>query len=164
MILTPHAIVGAALANMFPNDPALGFGLAFASHYLLDLVPHTDYDISNFADSDTKTVKSIFKNAGAALHFLFIFADFIAAIFLCFLIFVRNDRTLLLTFIGIVGGLLPDFLQFLYYKFKKQPWIFFQKVHDKFHYFIKIKSEFFWGILFQIVLPVCALAFYFHFL
>ena len=84
MILTPHAIIGASLVNIFPNDPALGFGLAFFSHYVLDMLPHKDYDIDNFLETETKTVKSIFHNAGAALHLLFISLDFIVAIFYVF--------------------------------------------------------------------------------
>jgi hypothetical protein len=161
MILTPHAIVGAALANLFPNDPALGFGLAFASHYVLDMMPHTDYDISGFLDTKNKTVKSIFKETKSALHLLLIVADFIFAIFLCFLIFVRNRQSLILTLVGIIGGLLPDFFQLLYYKFKCQPWTFFQKIHDRLHALIKVKNEKFWGILFQFVVPIFVLVIYF---
>jgi hypothetical protein len=161
MILTPHAIVGAALANIFPSDPALGFGLAFLSHYVLDVLPHTDYDVSNFMDKDSKTVKSIFKNTGSALHFLFIIIDFVIAIFLCILFFVRDGKSLLLTFIGIIGGLLPDFFQFLYYKYKNQPWIFYQKIHDKLHHTIKTRNEKLLGMLFDLALPICILIFYF---
>ena len=73
MILTPHSIVGAALANAFPDNPALGFGLAFASHYVLDMLPHTEYNISNLLDKDTKQLNSVFKNHKAALNLLSIF-------------------------------------------------------------------------------------------
>lgn len=161
MILTPHAIVGATLANIFPSEPALGFGLAFASHYVLDMIPHTDYDISNFINTDTKTIKSIFKSAGASLHLLFIIIDFVVAIFLCVLLFVRDDKSLLLTAIGVVGGLLPDLFQFIYCKYKNQPWIFFQKIHDKLHHIIKAKNEKLWGIFLLFAIPIFSLIFYF---
>jgi hypothetical protein len=158
MILTPHAIVGAALANIFPSDPALGFGLAFISHYVLDMMPHTDYKIDNFVDKETKTVKSIFKSAGSALYLLSIAFDFLIAMFLCVLFFVRDEKSALITLVGIVGGLLPDFFQFLYLKYKNQPWIFLQKVHDKLHFEIKTK---YLGILVQIFLPILILVVYF---
>jgi len=158
MILTPHAIVGAALANIFPSDPALGFGLAFVSHYVLDMMPHTDYKIDNFVDKETKTVRSIFKSAGSALHLLSIAFDFLIAMFLCVLFFVRDEKSALITLVGIVGGLLPDFFQFLYLKYKNQPWIFLQKVHDKLHFEIKTK---YLGILVQIFLPILILVIYF---
>jgi ABC-type enterochelin transport system permease subunit len=162
MILTPHAIVGAALANMFPNEPVLGFGLAFASHYALDMIGHTDYDISNFLDKDTKTVKSIFKSFGAALHFMFIIFDFVAAIFLCFLFFVRDKKSLMITLIGIAGGVLPDLFQFLYYKYKHEPWIFLQKVHDKIHHvFFEDSGNKIFGVFFQFFIPFCFLVIYY---
>jgi len=36
---TPHAIVGAAIASKIPN-PLISLPLAFASHFVLDRVPH----------------------------------------------------------------------------------------------------------------------------
>jgi hypothetical protein len=161
MILTSHAIVGASLANVLPNNPVVGFGLAFISHYAIDMIPHTDYDISNFLQHETKTIKSILRNAGAALHLLFIVADFIFAILLCILFFVRDGKSLTITLMGITGGVLPDFLQFLYFKYKKQPWIFFQRIHDKFHFTKELRNQEFWGIFFQFALPVCFLTIYF---
>lgn len=164
MILTPHAIVGASLANMFPNDPVLGFSLAFISHYVLDLVPHIDYDADNFLnklDKNTGTLKTIVKSTGSALHFLFIFSDFIFGLFLCILFFARDEKSAMITLIGIAGGVLPDFFQFLYFKYKKQPWIFFKKIHDKLHNIIEVKNEKFWGISFQFVLPVFVLLAYY---
>lgn len=161
MILTPHAIVGTTLANIVPYDPALGFGLAFLSHYALDMLPHTDYDVSGFVDTKTKTVKSIFKETKSAIHLLLIVADFVIAIFLCIFIFVRNRQSLFLTLIGIIGGLLPDIFQFLYYKYNSQPWVFYQKIHNKLHALIKVKNEKFWGIFLQIVIPISFILIYF---
>lgn len=42
MIATSHALIGAAFAASTSN-PALGLGLAFISHPLLDLIPHWDF-------------------------------------------------------------------------------------------------------------------------
>lgn len=39
MVLLPHTIVGAALAAKIGN-PALALPLAFASHFVLDMLPH----------------------------------------------------------------------------------------------------------------------------
>jgi preprotein translocase subunit SecE len=161
MILTPHAIVGAAIANIFPDDPALGFGLAFVSHYVLDMLPHTEYDIGSLFNKESRTFNSVFKNKGAIVHFLFILADFIVAILLCALIFVRNEKSAVITFMGILGGLLPDFFQFMFYKFKGEPWKFYQNIHDKLHKIIKVKNEKFWGTFLQIFIPILILAIYF---
>ena len=163
MILTSHALVGASLTNLFPNTPVIGFEIAFASHYIIDMIPHTDYDISDFIQHEEKTVKSILKNAAATLHLLFIVADFVVGILLCVLFFVRDEKSLILTLAGIAGGVMPDFLQFLYFKYKRQPWIFIQKIHDKFHFTKELENQKFWGIFFQFALPIFLLTIYFLF-
>ena len=45
MILTTHAVVGAALATFLPSHPAAAFAVGFASHFVLDAIPHVDYPI-----------------------------------------------------------------------------------------------------------------------
>jgi hypothetical protein len=45
MILTTHAVVGAALASFVPSHPAVAFVLGFGSHFILDAIPHVDYPI-----------------------------------------------------------------------------------------------------------------------
>jgi hypothetical protein len=47
MILTTHAVVGAALASFVPSHPAAAFVLGFASHFILDAIPHVDYPIKS---------------------------------------------------------------------------------------------------------------------
>ena len=46
MILLAHLIFGAAIASKIHN-PFLAVVLAFLSHYFLDFMPHTEYDIKN---------------------------------------------------------------------------------------------------------------------
>lgn len=45
MILTSHAIVGVAAASVFPSHPILAFSVAIASHYIVDAIPHWEYDL-----------------------------------------------------------------------------------------------------------------------
>jgi len=39
MILSTHAIVGAAIASFLPSHPTTAFVLGFASHFVLDAIP-----------------------------------------------------------------------------------------------------------------------------
>jgi hypothetical protein len=39
MILSTHAIVGAAIASFLPSHPTAAFVLGFASHFVLDAIP-----------------------------------------------------------------------------------------------------------------------------
>ncbi len=163
MILTAHTIVGSAVANLVPNSPVLGFVLAYGSHYLIDTIPHRDQYIDPFFDKDWKTYGSIFSNLKSMLGVLLIGGDVLIGIILSFIIFVRGEASLIATIVGIVGGVLPDFLQFLYYKFKKQPWIFTQKIHDFFHSKNEMKDKTFLGILSQATCTFVFIAVYFLF-
>src|SRR5665213_1251339 len=151
MILIPHEIVGAAITNLFPNHPVFGFSLALASHYALDMIPHSDYDLDGLIESDTKTVQGILRNVKARLDALWVCFDLSLGAYLSILIFARDEKTLYLTLFGIVAGVLPDFLQFFYLKWKNQPWIFTQKIHDFFHSENKMKNNIALGYLLQVI-------------
>ncbi len=133
MILIPHTIVGAAITNLLPGHKILGFSLAFVSHYALDLIPHTEYNLDGFFDNDSKSIKSIWNNTKAQFHLLRVAFDLLIGIILCAFIFIRGEQSFVLTALGILAGILPDFFQLLYFKYKKQPFVFLQKVHDTFH-------------------------------
>jgi hypothetical protein len=45
MILTTHAIVGGALASLFPTHPIVVIAASFASHFAIDAIPHWDYPL-----------------------------------------------------------------------------------------------------------------------
>ena len=47
MILSVHAVIGVAAAQMFPENPILAFGAAFLSHFIADALPHWDYPLSS---------------------------------------------------------------------------------------------------------------------
>jgi hypothetical protein len=47
MILSTHAIVGAALASFLPAHPIGAFIIGFGSHFVLDAIPHWDYPIKS---------------------------------------------------------------------------------------------------------------------
>src|SRR5215831_8340191 len=49
MILSTHAIVGAAIASFLPSHPMAAFAPGFASHFVLDAIPHWDYPIRSAA-------------------------------------------------------------------------------------------------------------------
>jgi len=133
MILTTHSIIGAGIVNLFPNNPTAGFGLALASHYLLDMIPHKDYEVGAFIDSESKTVKSVFNNFKSFLHLTLVGIDFFVGVILCVLFYVRDEKTAYLAAVGVLGGVLPDFFQLLYLKYKNGPLNSIQKVHDSVH-------------------------------
>jgi len=161
MVLTAHSLVGAAVANLFPQDPALGFLLAYGSHYAIDMIPHRDYDLDGFFEVEPKTVGSLFRNAKARLNMLMIGFDFCVGAGLAIFLFVSNRQTLIVTLLGILGGVLPDFLQFLYHASKKAPWTLTQSVHNFFHTDNHMKQQSFLGTMTQITTVALVLVCYF---
>ncbi|MCX6717174.1 MAG: hypothetical protein NTU76_00670 [Candidatus Taylorbacteria bacterium] len=150
MILTPHAIIGSAVSNMLPIYPELGFVLAFLSHYVIDSIPHNHYAHDSFILKETKSIASLIHNIRGLYQFSIIIFDFLIGLFLSILIFSRDWDTLLITLLGVAGGVLPDFLQFLYFKFKKWPFISLQKFHGKFECKKNIEHKPFLGASIQI--------------
>ena len=164
MVLTPHAIVGATLTNIFPNHPILGFILAFLSHYALDLLPHNQYayDTADFILPENESVRSIIKNAWKSLKILFLVFDMAFAFILCLLFFVRSEKSLFLTFLGIMGGTLPDFITFFYHKCDNALLRFIKKIHTEVQYHIDgHKFEIILGPMLQFLIPICFLILYF---
>lgn len=45
MLYTPHFLTGVAIMKLVP-DPQIGLPLALLSHFILDLTPHNDFDLT----------------------------------------------------------------------------------------------------------------------
>jgi hypothetical protein len=140
MILTTHAITGAAVASAMPNHPVLGFTAGFVSHFLLDAIPHWDYELrsskKNPNDDDLTDDILIDKNSFGDL--LKISADFLFGFIMVFFLFFNSPifASFHISFFkssvfwGMTGGLLPDFLQFVYFKiWRREPLKSMQKFH-----------------------------------
>jgi hypothetical protein len=140
MVLATHAMIGAAVANMFPAHPVLGFFAGFASHFLADAIPHWHYALRT-----TKGNKSDLMNADMLInkHFpmdlLKISIDAMIGVGLASLFFGASQPYLFsATLLGAAGGILPDGLQFLYWKCRHEPLTTLQR----FHLWVHAKSDF----------------------
>ena len=138
MTLTPHLLLGAAIASKIEYFP-LAIILAFLSHYFLDLIPHIEYSINNISEKQwQKSLPDILR----------VFLDFSFGILLI-LIFSNNH---LIIYICSFVALIPDSLTIISSIF---PNIFLSK-HDKFHtkkiHFLRHKKiSIFWRILSQLL-------------
>src|SRR5215813_1205126 len=105
MILSTHALVGAAIANMLPTHPAAGFAPGFASHFVLDAIPHADYPIRS-ASLDPKIGAPLRFDCALLQDAITIGADGLLGLVLAFLLFASagNEWTILL---GACGAVLP---------------------------------------------------------
>lgn len=138
MILATHAIAGAALAAAMPDRPILAFTAGAASHFLLDAIPHWDYKLrSSRKDEDNPLNNDIVIGRYFWFDLIKIGTDALLGLILSWLFFhsffADHGQLGLLTFIaGAIGGLLPDALQFAYFKLRS-PWL---TALQRFHYWI----------------------------
>jgi len=131
MTLTTHAVVGAALASSMPNYPLLGFAAAFASHFVLDAIPHWDYSLSsqktdgvNHMNDDMRIDKSFVRDLAR------ISLDMSCGIALALLFFTFHSPHLFwVPMVGAFGAVLPDALMFASWKWRHEPLTGLQRFH-----------------------------------
>jgi hypothetical protein len=138
MILTTHAVVGAALASFVPSHPAAAFVLGFGSHFILDAIPHVDYPIRS---------RSVNPKIGAPMRFdralledvLAIGSDGLFGMLISLLLF-STPGNLWAVLMGAVGAMLPDPLQFAFTRWPHEPLRTLQRFHRWAHSKMKIDN------------------------
>ncbi|MEI8174895.1 MAG: hypothetical protein WCG28_03025 [bacterium] len=153
MILTIHALTGATLATLFPDHPVLGFTIGFASHFVLDAIPHSDYSLSsmkkdgkNPMNNDMVINKDFYKDlfkigVDGVLGFLFSFI----------LLGILHQYSIFIIFLGALGGMIPDALQFCYFKWRHEPLKSLQRFHIWVHSKTNLDDKPIAGALSQII-------------
>lgn len=151
MVLTTHAIAGAAVASLNPSRPVSGFFAGFVFHFILDAIPHWEYRIrSGFVDPKIGSRFSIDRDF--LVDILRIGSDFTLGVVLSFTLFYSAEFALAVL-AGILGGITPDALQFVYGRIKKGPIIYLQKFHEWIHSpYLKLRSRPLLGIILQIAI------------
>ena len=140
MILTSHAIIGVAVASAFPSHPALAFFAAVASHYIMDAIPHWEYDLlSSKKDRKNPLNNDITIGKDFLRDLKKISADIFISVLASFIIFyfIGLGESILILIAGIAGGIAPDILQFAYFRFRSEP---FKSLYI-FHYWIHSRTE-----------------------
>ena len=134
MILSVHATFGAAVASLVPNHPVLGFTLGFTSHFVLDAIPHKDYDLLSVEDDPNakpKLTDSIYKKFRLLRDIVVVSFDALIGLCLAFMFFFNPVHPWIFL-IGAVSSLIPDFLTFLYLIFKHKPLVMFFNFHSSY--------------------------------
>ena len=145
MVITTHFLVGSAV-GFATQDPILGFLAGFASHHLIDPIPHVD------SGSYGVNVKNIL-NSPSQLAFVLI--DGVLA-FTFFIYFGLIFYWYLPILIGGIAGVLPDLIDnvpFWSIKLRKIfPFSYYHLFHEKFHFTIMDKRYLWIGYLTQAIL------------
>ena len=136
MILTSHSIIGVAAASVFPSHPLIAFSVALASHYAVDAFPHWDYKLLSSKEDPTPLNNDIVIGKNFLSDARRVFIDALLGVIASSLLFYFFDfgHSVLILIAGISGGMAPDFLQFVYFKFRKEPfkslYIFHKFMHS----------------------------------
>lgn len=116
MILSAHAVFGAAIASLVPTHPVEAFALGFASHIALDFIPHKDYELISLEavpGEKVKIIDKIHRKFKLIRDMIFVSFDALFGFCLAFLFFF-NPAYPWIFFLGALGSMMPDFLLFLY--------------------------------------------------
>jgi len=131
MILSTHAVVGAALASLMPSHPAEALAVGFASHFLVDAIPHWDYPLRSI--SLGPSARNDVRVTAARLRDLVVVGiDAFAGLAVAIGVF-GTKANLAAVMAGAVGGIIPDALQFVYTLYPRQPLTTLQRFHTWIH-------------------------------
>lgn len=124
MTLTTHAVIGALIGSA-TGDPSAAFWLGFGSHFLVDIIPHGDREIYEGHKSKTAQKKAL----------AFVTLDGITALIVIALMLAFSpDQSLTLAIaLGVVGSVLPDFINGAYEAWEMKSLEWFNKFHFFFH-------------------------------
>jgi hypothetical protein len=137
MILSTHAVAGAAAGLLLTQDPISAFTAGIISHALLDMIPHWHYRLRSRVRPEGDRIKEKLLIRERTGLFLFDLAIMGSECLLGFLAVVwagiNADADLTVALAGAIGGVLPDFLQFVYHLYPHTPMRQIQRAHKWIH-------------------------------
>lgn len=146
MLLTPHTLVGIAVATIIKN-PLVAFPVSVGMHYLGDLVPHWDFFSNTEAEERTVGWRPL------AIMGELTLAVSIGTTFILYSLWKLDDPQLAFRiFICGIGSVLPDLLGGLKLYLKNADG--FLSLNDKIQARLQFQSPLPWGILTQVAVSV----------
>jgi hypothetical protein len=141
MILSTHAIVGGAIASLFPSHPTLAVVAGFASHFALDAIPHWDYPLRSITVGNRADNRRLKIGTALIRDLILIGLDACAGLALALFLFA-TPATALIIALSAIAGMLPDALQFVHSVYEREP---LKSLH-RFHSWIHSKRRVQWRI------------------
>ncbi len=163
MTLSTHSVVGAGLAVISRANPFAAFLIGFLSHFLLDAIPHWDYPLRSGNGETEELKKDLIIGKHFFIDLTYIGFDFLFGIFLGLLLLPSHHIGLMgliqsPILWGIFGAVTPDFLQFVYFKIRKEPLTSLQRFHMNIHAKYRFPHKSFIGPMIQILIIASVLS------
>ncbi len=143
MLLTPHTLVGLAVASVIKN-PLIAFPVSVGMHYLGDMIPHWDF----FSNTNEEQRVSGWRPLAVAGELSLAVATGTAAVL--YALWLVNDPALAfrLLICGI-GGVIPDLLSGLKMYLKNLNGLL--KINSRIQEKLQFQAPLPWGILTQLL-------------
>ena len=132
MILSTHAIVGGAIASLFPSHPVLVGVAGFTSHFVIDAIPHWDYPLRSISVGEGANSRRLKIDISLVRDLAFVGADAGVGLALA-LFFFATSGTAWVIGLGAIAGMLPDPLQLAHSVYPRQPLKSLQRFHSRIH-------------------------------
>ena len=141
MILSTHAIVGGALASLFPSHPVLVVAAGFASHFAIDAIPHWDYPLQAISVKPAAGRRALNLDRRLWVDLSLIALDACAGLALAIWLFA-TPATIGAILLGALAAMVPDPLQVVHALYPREP----LKSLQRFHHWIHAKRKLSWPL------------------
>jgi len=141
MILSTHAIVGGAIASLFPSHPALVVAAGFASHFAIDAIPHWDYPLQAISVGPAAGSAALNLDRRLWGDLSLIALDASVGLTLAIWLFA-TPATIGAILLGAVAAMVPDPLQVVHALYPREP----LKSLQRFHQWIHAKRKLSWPL------------------
>ena len=131
MILSTHAVVGAAIATLLPRDPVLVFAAGVASHFVIDAIPHWDYPLRGISVGRSQ-VGAIRVNSALLRDACLVALDACAGLAMAIWLFAHSAPIWIIA-IAAFAAMLPDPLQVVHRLYPHEPLRTLQRFHEWIH-------------------------------
>lgn len=121
MILSTHAVLGGAIAGLFPSHPVLVAVAAFASHFAIDAIPHWDYHLRTISLKPGANNRRLIGDRRFFQDLALIGFDAGAGLLIAIWLFA-TPATIGVIVLGALAGMAPDPLRFVHTVFPNRPW------------------------------------------
>lgn len=132
MILCTHAVIGGAIASLFPSHPVLVAVAGFASHFVIDAIPHWDYPLQAISVKPGADNRRLRIDRSLLLDLALIGFDACAGLAIAIWLFATST-TVGVVALGALAAILPDPLQFAHSLFPHEPLSSLQRFHGWIH-------------------------------
>ncbi|MBX4197878.1 hypothetical protein KW782_00920 [Candidatus Parcubacteria bacterium] len=152
MTLATHAVTGALIGAVASQNLLFAAGAGFISHFLFDTIPHWDYSLRTL-EKKSLSIENNMNTKG--LNFIIDLAkiafDFWLGMALVFVMVYSLPLPVIIgAFIGALAAVLPDPLQFVYWKLRPRIMLPIQHFHMYMHATHKLNDRPLLGVTSQL--------------